>query len=423
MASIQELPEEILLKIFKNVEFAVRRSIVPLVCKEWYQLTGRTTSLWDCVALDDEAEDKVFRTLQRAGVFGMLYGDRAIIGRTAVLHWFKKHCSVISKVTLADRFEATRSSFCEFGGGGLLGALIGVKDTLVHLDVDLQWIHSHHIPAEIIWLSNLTYLRLSNFPNGSLLEGLSCLSKLQTLKIDGNDYFELPESFFELTQLRFLRLSSFIEAKFELFSKLVCLTRLELDNVGDWGQQIANELGKLPGLAQLSMISSFVNVFPNLEQLTNVTLLDISGNRLTDFPKVFSGIVSLNVGCNRLACLPDVSHLSCLKVLMCYGNNFTIFPVGILTGLAGSIEELHFGHCSAMEISEFVVELTCLPRLRWLCIRGYNMSPEGVVGMIRLVDALRSDGVEVAVNAKTKHIFAASLKGAGKLGRTVQISL
>lgn len=91
---IDDLPEDILVKIFSQLGFATRRTILPLVSKQWNQLTLLSAELWSDVAIARADEEEAFGTLQRSGQTGgiALSNERSlVILRPPAVSWFQRH--------------------------------------------------------------------------------------------------------------------------------------------------------------------------------------------------------------------------------------------------------------------------------------------------------------------------------------------
>lgn len=369
-SAFQGLPEELLVKIFKQLAFAERRSVLPLVCKEFHQLTERSTDLWASVTLNDSEEGHAFRTLQRAGLTGgVLVSEthRRIVKRVTVLQWFQKHSSVISEVSVACDCDSDAEADIMFDikVGGLTAMLLGVRETLTHLSVtDSGLIKSQPFLSDLSWLASLRVLDLDNYDgeNEADIEALTCLTDLQTLKLEGGVMFPevvFPESFFSLTQLKFLRIAAVaVGGFFEGFSSLVGLTTLEFEEILRGGADIAEHVVTLSGLVRLQMENCRLIALPEMKTLRSLKELDVNTNAFETFSfRGLSGLTLLNVGNCHLVGFPDLGQMRSLKKLFCHRNNFSEFPVAQLMRLAGSIEELHFRYCTRMEIPESIVHM------------------------------------------------------------------
>lgn len=412
----KDLPEDVLLKIFREVDFSARRCIIPLVCKEWHQIVQNSPSLWETVVLSGDEERNTFCILYGAGLGGSIRDENAsfLVKRRPLLCWFQKHASAISEVTVKD-YQENGMGF-DIGLGGLSAVLIGIKDSLKSLRVEdasvWGWVRPDWDFADLFWLTNLRDLDLqlgcynsvdhSNedyyenvFLHERDLKGLSCLNKLERLRLAG--WFEegrcpiqigkIPESFCLLTDLKSLTLVDIpVETFPESFSKLIGLTELSLAGIetGYPGiQPVLDAILDMSSLARLVVRNTDLNHFFSAEQLSNLRNLE-----------------HLDISMNGLEVLPDMGHLVNLKHLCCGENVFKELPVKELLGLQ-ALEELDLSVMSYANIPESIIELSSLQQLRVLSLNGRtpessDLLPEGApVGLLRLRDAMRAHRPEI----------------------------
>ena len=140
------------------------------------------------------------------------------------------------------------------------------------------------MPPEIVQLTNLTVLNLSENQLTSLPPEIVQLTNLTELILYGNQLTSLPPKIVQLTNLTGLYL--FDNQLTSLPPEIVQLTNLTVLNLSD------NELTSLPPeIVQLTNLTELdlsenqlTSLPPEIVQLTNLTKLDLSGNQLTSPP-------------------------------------------------------------------------------------------------------------------------------------------
>lgn len=181
--SLHKLPDETLVKIFNNLSFATRRSILPLVCKDWRQLTKDQPALWESITLSTADEVSTLLILQNAQITEDLqYSMDKWFPRSAITRWFiLNHRAVASVKVLHDYIAGEQGASIHFPE--LTRCLIGLKDTLTSLSLDRVSLFSE--PLNLVWLANLRELNISlemrsHASYGSLtLKEFSCLTNLE----------------------------------------------------------------------------------------------------------------------------------------------------------------------------------------------------------------------------------------------------
>lgn len=100
MLVFKDLPEVVRLQILNRLDFATRRTIVSLVCKEWNNFSESTPGVWASVSLSEVEEEAAFRLLSSANLTGglTLNGNETLsIKRQKVMTWFRelaKHSAI-----------------------------------------------------------------------------------------------------------------------------------------------------------------------------------------------------------------------------------------------------------------------------------------------------------------------------------------
>lgn len=377
ISAFDGLPEEILVKIFGQLGFATRRTILPLVCKTWQQFTQHSPYLWAEVTISGPEETGALAILQRSGQTGGICDAAASAVRwPPVVHWFQNHPSAaVSSLRLGN--PRNRTGDPELGlsvrSGNFRNLLIGLRGTLEHLNVtDFDLISTRPGDCELGWLSKLKTLHLvfrpDNYGNVRFdihtadLAVIARVKSLESIVLEGNSYMAtqaFPPAFFELPQLKQLTLVHITSGFAAGLGRLTGLTSLTIYSIGgiDFAAEVARQAATLPGLV----------------------ILDLSGNL-------------------GLSELPDLSAMRALRALRCGGCGFETLPVERLRALP-AVEELDFDNCPLMHMSENVDELSVLRTLRVLSVYQCKMSGAGTRAMMRFQSAVlgRSPGLRVVV--------------------------
>lgn len=85
-------------------------------------------------------------------------------------------------------------------------------------------------------------------------------------------------------------------------------------------------LAAFPLLQQLDVSENFLDQLPRLDQLRDLTYLNVSGNRLRQIPSLPGSLIHLECTRNRLTHLPDLSYLTKLNQLLCSFNALEKLP-------------------------------------------------------------------------------------------------
>lgn len=205
------------------------------------------------------------------------------------------------------------------------------------------------IPASVSKLINLRRLQISNTAvNPKLPADIGKLKALDTLRIVG-DYKELPASFTNLTNLRFLEMSTPPLASIpEDFGKLKKLSHLQIGGLLKTFPDSFTDLANLETLitggsleyfpkqfGKLKKLSTLLCEFGNLKalpetfgQLESLEDLRLRSNAITSIPSSFFDLPklrSVNLSYNKISIISDdFSKLSgTLKQFYFNGNNYT----------------------------------------------------------------------------------------------------
>lgn len=352
-----DLPDELLIKIFGKLRFATRRTILPLVCKQWLQFTERAADLWAEVIISGAEEEAAFKILQLSGQTGglELSGDASLsIRQQPIARWFQRHpAAAISKLEVGRFSPPEERIILALHPGALNATLSALRGSLEHLILeDSSWIRAAPYLAELGWLTRLKTLHLSFLLHGGPtrltapdIAVLAGLTDLESLKISAFDLVvsdSFPDAFFRLPRLKCLK-----------------LTNIE-------GSGFADRLGRLTGLTSLKVGGTKSEGLVSAQQaatLEGLVILDLSYNLDLDQ-------------------LPDLSALRALRTLRCIQTGFRSLPVAQLRALT-AINEIDFSLCSEMVVLETLPELVGLDKLRFLSLQGCKQSDSGVLYMMQ----------------------------------------
>lgn len=176
------------------------------------------------------------------------------------------------------------------------------------------------IPDEIAQLPQLSELALTSNQLKSLPEALFSLPKLKTLNLNDNPLESLPEGILKLPKLTQLDVSDshFTQVPEVIFS----LKRLQKLVIGGHIHRYM-KLGKPAEWG-------FATLDERLFQLTNLSSLDVSGNRMSNLPPglgALKKLKSLDLSHNKFPTLPaDVGQLSKLTTLKLHGTAISTLP-------------------------------------------------------------------------------------------------
>jgi len=126
-------------------------------------------------------------------------------------------------------------------------------------------------------------------------------------------------------------------------------------------------------VVRLRILDQIEELAPEIAQLTNLTSLELGGNRLTELPAEFAqltNLTSLELDANQFTELPlEIAQLTNLTYLSLYNNNLTELPPEIaqLTNL--TILEL-----TDNELTEVPPEIAQLTNLTYLSFSGNNLT-------------------------------------------------
>lgn len=199
---------------------------------------------------------------------------------------------------------------------------------------------------------NISNCKLAGLPN----DFFNFIPNVHTIILDKNQLIALPESINSTTWLEYLSVSSNSLSEISLnFSRLINLKRLDLH--GNNLKQIPSKIWLSPSLTFLNLSSNFLVGFPdpptsfealplsicltelyladnrfkteslyNLSGLTNLIILNLSGNDIVDLDENLNSMHKLTefyISDNEITSLPDeIDKWTNLKILHLNGNRF-----------------------------------------------------------------------------------------------------
>ncbi len=217
---------------------------------------------------------------------------------------------------------------------GPLTEAIGMLTSLIHLSIAENRIES--LPSELCAIKTLEELLLDGNRLRILPPNLGVLTRLRTLSATRNNLLELPSSLGDLRKLRLLNVES------NKLQKLpVELSRCEMLEVLDCRK---NELLVSPSLPPTDKLSEVVLGMNRLssfdasscKQNSNVSVLDLSDNKLSELPEAIchcSRLKTLDISNNNISDLPTMlGHLKYLDRLLLHGNPFKCIRQSVVNG-------------------------------------------------------------------------------------------
>ncbi len=210
---------------------------------------------------------------------------------------------------------------------------------LAHLkELDLQFNRLASLPDQISALHALRNLNLANNQFSEVPEMLMQLNELHTLNMAGNKIKQFPVDLKNLKNLTDLNLNGnkFNNIPVEI-ANFTSLKALSLG--GNSLTDIPAQIGQLKSLEELYLSGNKLSGFPAEFFLLNLSVLELQGNQLLNFPVGFTnykGLSELNLGGNHLMELPpEIGRLTGLLVLNLENNRLVELPdeIGNLTNL------------------------------------------------------------------------------------------
>lgn len=230
-------------------------------------------------------------------------------------------------------------------------------------------------------------------PDGEKLtelpESLWELIQLKSLRISQTKITTLPDSLGQLTQLKSLDLSrNQLTTLPESLGRLTQLTSLNLS--GNQLTALPDSLGQLAQFTELNLSNNQLMHLPEpIGQLTQLTSLDLSRNQLTTLPEnigQLTQLTELNLSSNQLMPLPDaIGQLTTLQELNLYGNDISVLPEYI-----GDLKNLEYISIAYNKLTSLPSSLSDLTKIKKLILASgqggnpLNSFPECIRNMKQL---------------------------------------
>lgn len=205
-------------------------------------------------------------------------------------------------------------------------------------------------------------LSLADLNLTSLPAEINCLSKLESLDLNGNRLATLPQDMTGLVQLNSLELSrNHLQTVPECLKHLVNLELLRLDN--NQLVELSEPLWALENLRALSLTNNAITVLPaDIGGLKKLQSLYLSDNRLVTLPPeigTLSVLQQLNVERNNLRGLPEaITNLELLEELYLTVNYLPVLPVQL--GKLKKLEILDVSFNRLIGLPKSINGLVCL---------------------------------------------------------------
>ncbi|XP_042229818.1 leucine-rich repeat-containing protein 47-like isoform X1 [Homarus americanus] len=207
-------------------------------------------------------------------------------------------------------------------------------------------------------LSHLNFLRVSKSPLVTISEDIGKLRNLTNLILPGNKIQTLPETIGNLEKMKLLDIS------------INCL------------QSLPNGIGNLISLTTLNANNNELLALPNLEKCINLAILDVSGNKLSDFPDIchesLAHLADVKLTSNQINEIPtNVSTLPSLKTLDLGSNVIKVVPGELIDCVKLKDLNLKGNPLNDRRFRKLVESDRCLPRqvidyIRQHCPRSEN---------------------------------------------------
>jgi internalin A len=239
--------------------------------------------------------------------------------------------------------------------------------------LDLSGLELPEVPSEIVELTSLQTLYLTNNQISSLPSEIGQLTNLQALYLTNNQISSLPSEIGQVTSLQTLDLTN--NQISSLPSEIGQLTSLQtLDLRNNRISSLPSEIGQLTSLQTLDLTNNQISSLPSeIGQLTSLQTLDLMDNKLSSLPSEIGqlmGLQSLGLMDNQLSLLPAATlQLTGLQSLDLMGNRLSSLPAGI--GRLASLKSLDL---MGNNISSLPTEIGQLTGLQSLDLRKNQIS-------------------------------------------------
>ncbi len=259
-------------------------------------------------------------------------------------------------------------------------------------------------------LPNLKELKLNNNDFEELPQGIALFTNLERLRLNGNKLTTLSDEIGQLTNLKVLEANNNKIAHVSIeIANLSNLEGLGLEN--NELSELPDALGDLKKLKGLDLKGNKFAILPScIQHFVNLEGLNLGNNALSELPHALGGLKKLtrvNLANNKFAALPScIQDLVNLNRLNLEYNRLSAIPEGIgkLTKLKNldlgnnklaalpsafdRLEELEFLGLSKNEFEQFPPVLTGLKNLEGLNLDGNGLSevPEAIHQLTKLKD-------------------------------------
>jgi hypothetical protein len=194
-----------------------------------------------------------------------------------------------------------------------------------------------------------------------LFEKLTNLTSLQVLEISHTNIESVPDSLYNLQELKILKLNE-VSISGSLPEAIVKITSLEiLDLSRNLISSIPDNIKNLTNLRRLYLELNKINSIPDsINKLHSLEILSLEGNNIKALPEPLGDLKNLreiNLARNGLEELPYVlGELLSLKILKLHGNNLTSLP-----DIFYKLDSLHtiFLNNNNIGIEEYITRIFC----------------------------------------------------------------
>ncbi|KAK9818369.1 hypothetical protein WJX72_011471 [[Myrmecia] bisecta] len=413
--TIDALPSDLLVQIFKHLDQSTCRRVLPRVCHSWHDLLRKPTALWNHVDIDIAAENEVVEVIQPLQI--------AKVRSQQITTWLVPRAAAVKSLRLLgaplpEARDATRSSAAYPAIAAMQNlrvlSLKGIRAALGEADMqaisglkqlrelvldcdqppeveagspEVKW-GLQSFPERLSELSNMTHMTLScHYGVTQLPTHISKLNKLQVLNLDFCTLSALPPSLGKLTKLTTLDVEGNLylgdhyrpnEPGEESFpAELMHLKALKYLNINSCGlTKLPSVIATLRNLETLDMEDNEFGSAPSpdcglpsgLVELTRLQCLNVAACKLNHVPPVVERLASLRIldlTNNRLTNdgLPNgLSRLLNLKAIGLKRNCLTSVPR--VLGKVPSLQEIYLEDNQDMEVKEVLDFIVNLPALR-----------------------------------------------------------
>ncbi|ORX57948.1 L domain-like protein [Piromyces finnis] len=267
----------------------------------------------------------------------------------------------IKEISTLENIEELNVSKGEIDSDSDFSLFKSLKDTLKYLDISLYRNGDFDFPEAFVELTNLKNLTLSKFINSKIPKEISQLKNLESLYIKNPEFNEIPETIKELKNLKYLDLEGNFEKLPESIGELYNLEVLDLE--GDI-KELPESIGELYNLEVLNLSNNQIENLPEtIKNLENLKNLYLHNNNLYELPESLCELKNLKTlymsNENNLTEISGcIKKLNNLEIIDLSENEITKIPEAIKE--LDNLEYLDLSHNKLTEIPEAVKELKSL---------------------------------------------------------------